>query len=67
MSMAYLAFSVPALAAGVATANLGLHTTALVYCVVLVVDITGAVAILWLRPATRIESTESNTLRANTH
>jgi hypothetical protein len=65
--MAYLAFSVPALAAGVATANLGLHATALVYCAVLVVVIIGAVAVLWLRPETRIESSESSTLRANTH
>jgi hypothetical protein len=48
--MAYLAFSIPALIAGVATTNFGLHATALVYCAVLVVVITAAIAILRLRP-----------------
>jgi predicted MFS family arabinose efflux permease len=36
-TVGYLAFSVPALVAGVATSHFGLHKTALVYCAVVAV------------------------------
>jgi MFS family permease len=48
--VAYLAFSVPALIAGVATTSFGLHVTALVYCASLAALIVAAIGILLLRP-----------------
>jgi hypothetical protein len=48
--VAYLAFSVPALIAGVATTSVGLHDTALVYCASLAALIVAAIALLLLRP-----------------
>jgi hypothetical protein len=48
--MAYLAFSVPALVAGVATANFGLRASALVYCAALVVVTAAAGSIVSRRP-----------------
>src|SRR6202035_665489 len=45
----YLAFSVPALVAGVATTTFGLHSTALVYSASLAVLAAAAVGILLLR------------------
>jgi predicted MFS family arabinose efflux permease len=47
----YLAFSVPALIAGVATTKFGLHPTALVYAASLAVLAAAATAILLFRPA----------------
>jgi hypothetical protein len=47
--VAYLAFSVPALIAGVATTRSGLHSTVLVYCAALVAVAAVAVALLVLR------------------
>jgi len=47
----YLAFSVPALIAGVATTTFGLHLTALVYSASLAVLAAAAVGILLVRPA----------------
>jgi hypothetical protein len=49
----YLAFSVPALIAGVATTRFGLHPTALVYSASLAVLAAAATVILLLRPAQR--------------
>jgi predicted MFS family arabinose efflux permease len=49
----YLAFSVPALIAGVATTRFGLHSTALVYSASLAVLAAAATAILLFRPAQR--------------
>jgi hypothetical protein len=46
----YLAFSVPALIAGVATTTFGLHSTALVYSASLAVLAATAVGILAVRP-----------------
>jgi predicted MFS family arabinose efflux permease len=46
----YLAFSVPALIAGVATTKFGLHPTALVYSASLAVLAAAAVGILLIRP-----------------
>ena len=46
----YLAFSVPALIAGVATTRFGLHATALVYAASLAALATAAVGLLLLRP-----------------
>jgi hypothetical protein len=46
----YLAFSVPALIAGVATTHFGLHPTALVYSASLAALAAAAVGILLLRP-----------------
>jgi len=46
----YLAFSVPALIAGVATTTFGLHLTALVYSASLAVLAAAAVGILLARP-----------------
>ncbi len=46
----YLAFSVPALIAGVATTTFGLHPTALVYSASLAVLAAAAVCILLIRP-----------------
>jgi hypothetical protein len=47
----YLAFSVPALIAGLATTTFGLHSTALVYSVSLAVLAAAATGILVSRPA----------------
>jgi MFS family permease len=49
----YLAFSVPALIAGVATTRFGLHPTALVYSASLAVLAAASTAILLFRPAQR--------------
>ena len=46
----YLAFSIPALIAGVATTHFGLHPTALVYSASLAALAAAAVGILLLRP-----------------
>jgi len=46
----YLAFSIPALIAGVAATKFGLHSTALVYAVVLAALAAAAAGILLLRP-----------------
>jgi len=46
----YLAFSIPALIAGVTTTKYGLHSTALVYAAALAVLAAAAAAILVLRP-----------------
>jgi hypothetical protein len=51
--VAYLAFSIPALVAGVATTNYGLHPTALVYAGSLAVVAAVAVGMLLLRPGGR--------------
>ncbi len=48
--VAYLAFSIPALVAGIATTNYGLHPTALVYAGSLAVIAAVAVGMLLLRP-----------------
>jgi hypothetical protein len=47
----YLAFSVPALIAGVATTAFGLHSTALVYSAALAALALAATGILVFRPA----------------
>jgi hypothetical protein len=47
----YLAFSIPALAAGVATTKFGLHATALVYAAALAALAATAAGILLVRPA----------------
>jgi len=47
----YLAFSVPALMAGLATTRFGLHSTALVYSASLAVLAAAALGILAVRPA----------------
>jgi MFS family permease len=47
--VAYLAFSIPALIAGVGTTNFGLQPTALGYCAALAVLIAAAAGILLLR------------------
>jgi MFS family permease len=49
-TVAYLAFSVPALIAGVATTKFGLHATALVYAASLAVLAAAAAGILVFRP-----------------
>jgi MFS family permease len=49
----YLAFSVPALIAGVATTSFGLHATALVYSASLAVLAAAAVGLLLLRPGAK--------------
>jgi MFS family permease len=49
-AVGYLAFSVPALIAGVATAKYGLHNTALVYSASLAALVLAAAAILLFRP-----------------
>jgi hypothetical protein len=49
-TVAYLAFSVPALIAGVATTKFGLHSTALVYSASLGALVAAAVGILVFRP-----------------
>jgi hypothetical protein len=49
----YLAFSVPALMADVATTSFGLYATALVYSASLAVLAAGAVRILVVRPVER--------------
>ena len=46
----YLAFSIPALVAGVATTRFGLHSTALVYSASLAGLAAAAIGILWFRP-----------------
>jgi hypothetical protein len=46
----YLAFSVPALTAGVATTQFGLHSAALVYSASLAVLVAAAAGILLFRP-----------------
>jgi predicted MFS family arabinose efflux permease len=46
----YLAFSIPALIAGVATTKFGLHSTALVYSAALAVLAAAAVGLLLVRP-----------------
>jgi hypothetical protein len=46
----YLAFSVPALIAGVATTSFGLHSTALVYSAALAVLAAAAAGLVLLRP-----------------
>jgi hypothetical protein len=51
---AYLAFSVPALIAGVATTNFGLQPTALVYSAALAALIAAAAGILLLRPGEQL-------------
>jgi hypothetical protein len=51
--VAYLSFSIPALAAGVATTRFGLHSTALVYSASLAVVAAVAVIMLLARRATR--------------
>jgi MFS family permease len=48
-TLSYLAFSLPAVIAGVATTHYGLHDTALVYCVVIAVLVAGAAGSLVLR------------------
>jgi MFS family permease len=50
-AVGYLAFSVPALIAGVATTKFGLHSTALVYSASLAVLVVLAAGILLLRPS----------------
>jgi hypothetical protein len=50
-TVGYLAFSVPALIAGVATARFGLHSTALVYSASLAALVTVAAGILLFRPS----------------
>jgi MFS family permease len=52
--VAYLAFSVPALIAGVATTNLGLQSTALVYAAALGAQIAAAAGILLVRPGDQL-------------
>ena len=49
----YLAFSIPALIAGVATTRFGLHSTALVYAAALAVLAAVAVAVLLARGSGR--------------
>jgi hypothetical protein len=49
----YLAFSVPALIAGVAATRFGLHSTALVYAAALAALAAAAVGLLLLRPGAR--------------
>ena len=49
--VAYLAFSIPALLAGLATTKYGLHSTALVYSASLAVLIAIAIVVLVMRPA----------------
>ena len=51
--MGYLAFSIPALIAGVATTKYGLHSTALVYAAALAVLAAVAVAVLLARGSGR--------------
>jgi hypothetical protein len=51
--VAYLAFSVPALIAGVATTKFGLHATALVYSAALATLVAAAVGILLVRPGAK--------------
>lgn len=46
----YLAFSVPALAAGIATTRFGLHSTALVYSASLAALAAAAACLVLLRP-----------------
>ena len=48
--VAYLAFSIPVLIAGVATTKLGLHSTALAYSASIAVLVAAAVGILVLHP-----------------
>ena len=48
--VAYLAFSIPVLIAGVATTRFGLHSTALAYSASIAVLVAAAVGILVLRP-----------------
>jgi predicted MFS family arabinose efflux permease len=50
-TVGYLAFSVPALIAGVATTRFGLHSTALVYSASLAALVTVAAGILLFRPS----------------
>jgi Major Facilitator Superfamily len=52
--VAYLAFSVPALVAGVATTRFGLHSTAVAYAASLAVLVAVAVGVLLLRPAGKL-------------
>ena len=49
-AVGYLAFSLPALIAGVATTKFGLHSTALVYSASLAALVAAAVGILLIRP-----------------
>jgi len=49
-TVGYLAFSVPALIAGVATMKFGLHSTALVYSASVAALSAAALGILLLRP-----------------
>jgi Major Facilitator Superfamily len=49
-AVGYLAFSVPALIAGVATTKFGLHSTALVYSASLAALVAIAIALLLIRP-----------------
>jgi len=49
--VAYLAFSIPVLIAGLATTRFGLHSTALAYSASIAVLVAAAVGILVLRPA----------------
>lgn len=48
-TVSYLAFSVPAVLAGVATTRYGLHDTALVYCIAIALLVTTAAGSLLLR------------------
>jgi predicted MFS family arabinose efflux permease len=48
-TLSYLAFSLPAVIAGIATTHYGLHDTALVYCVVIALLVAGAAGSLVLR------------------
>jgi hypothetical protein len=52
--VAYLAFSVPALIAGIATTNVGLQSTALFYSAALAALIASAAGILMLRPGDQL-------------
>jgi hypothetical protein len=58
--VAYLAFSVPALIASVATTNVGLQSTTLVYSAALVALSAAATTILLLRPADKRKGDEMN-------
>ena len=49
-AVGYLAFSVPALIAGVATTKFGLHSTPLVYSASLAALVVAAIGILLVRP-----------------
>jgi hypothetical protein len=50
----YLAFSIPALIAGVTTTKYGLHSTALVYAASVAVLAAAAAGLMWFRPAAKL-------------